>query len=215
MPRKKREFSEGYGKAFPSVLRSLMERDGTTQQKLATQLGKTRQSISCYCDGSSSPDWETIVEIAKYFSVSTDYLLGCTDVKSTELDIQTMCGYTGLSEEAISNLHIESKDAEAISGLNSLLSSNFDDLHRLNWFIYRALSAYRSHPVDEQIIVPFGHFIPEDKQEEFFSYLKAWGGELLDPVHVRDYYVSQAAHLFQNLIEAAGINSSSDDVCER
>ena len=79
MPRNRNELSDGYHKAFPTALRALMEQDRTTQQELALTLGKTRQSVSYYCDGSSSPDWETIAKIAEFFSVSADYLLGLSD----------------------------------------------------------------------------------------------------------------------------------------
>lgn len=101
MPRKRNGQPENYYKAFPTALRKLIEDRGITHQVLAEQLGKSRQAISYYCDGSSSPDWETIVEIANYFSVSTDYLLGLTDVKSQSIDIQAICSATGLSERAV------------------------------------------------------------------------------------------------------------------
>lgn len=76
MPRSQKNKSGGYDKAFPRSLRGLLETNGTTKKDLATHLNKSGQAISYYCDGTSSPDWETIVEIAKFFSVSTDYLLG-------------------------------------------------------------------------------------------------------------------------------------------
>ena len=79
MPRKQRVESNGYDKAFPRALRKLLADSGTTKKDLADHLNRSGQAIAYYCDGSSSPDWETIVEIAKYFSVSTDYLLGTTE----------------------------------------------------------------------------------------------------------------------------------------
>lgn len=79
MPRTQKNKPDGYDKAFPRSLRSLLETSGTTKKDLAAHLNKSGQAISYYCDGTSSPDWETIVEIAKFFSVSTDYLLGLTD----------------------------------------------------------------------------------------------------------------------------------------
>ena len=79
MPRKKKEQSGNYNKAFPTTIRNLMQRKNTTQNELANYLQKTRQAVSYYCDGSSSPDWETIVKIADFFDVSTDYLLGRTE----------------------------------------------------------------------------------------------------------------------------------------
>lgn len=78
MPRKKKEQSDNYVKAFPKAIRELMEQRKTTQNELADYLQKTRQAVSYYCDGSSSPDWETLVKVADYFDVSADYLLGRT-----------------------------------------------------------------------------------------------------------------------------------------
>ncbi len=78
MPRTQKTKPEGYDKAFPRSLRDLLDTSGTTKKDLAAHLNKSGQAISYYCDGTSSPDWETIVEIAKFFSVSTDYLLGLT-----------------------------------------------------------------------------------------------------------------------------------------
>ena len=69
-----------YDKVFPSRLRNLMDESHISQQKLADYLGlKNRQSVAGYCNGRSTPDLESIVKIASFFSVSTDYLLGATD----------------------------------------------------------------------------------------------------------------------------------------
>lgn len=78
MPRKQRTVSNGYDKAFPRALRKLLADSGTTKKDLADYLNRSGQAIAYYCDGTSSPDWETIVDISKFFSVSTDYLLGLT-----------------------------------------------------------------------------------------------------------------------------------------
>lgn len=78
MPRKQKAESSGFEKAFPRALRKLLADSGTTKKDLADHLNRSGQAIAYYCDGTSSPDWETIVEIAKFFSVSTDYLLGLT-----------------------------------------------------------------------------------------------------------------------------------------
>lgn len=78
MPRKPKNEPNGYDKAFPRALRKLLTDSGTTKKDLADHLNRSGQAIAYYCDGTSSPDWETIVEIAKFFSVSTDYLLGLT-----------------------------------------------------------------------------------------------------------------------------------------
>ena len=118
MPRKRKEQSDNYSKAFPSALRELMDAKRTTQNELADYLDKSRQAISYYCDGSSSPDWETIVRIAEFFDVSTDYLLGISDIKSRDVTIHSIVNGTGISENvAISLTELHKQDHENISAL--------------------------------------------------------------------------------------------------
>ncbi|RNB52681.1 XRE family transcriptional regulator [Brevibacillus gelatini] len=49
------------------------------QKDLAEEVGITKQSLSVFEKGSSSPSLDTLVKIANYFNVSVDYLLGRTD----------------------------------------------------------------------------------------------------------------------------------------
>jgi len=53
-----------------------------TQQRLAIELGIDQTSISSYECGKYLPTVEVLVKIAEYFGVSTDYLLGLSEVKS-------------------------------------------------------------------------------------------------------------------------------------
>lgn len=53
--------------------------------------------------------YRVFVYLSKLYNVSTDYLLGCTDIKSTDTTMQSVCEYTGLSEEAI-QLVVEHKN---------------------------------------------------------------------------------------------------------
>lgn len=208
MPRKRMTINnDQYNKPFPSALRELMDKNKTTQQELADVLGKTRQSISYYCDGSSSPDWETLAKIAKFFSVSTDYLVGETLTKSPNVKIQAICKFTGLSEAAIMNLHNESKDAQAISALDKVLSNDFEDIHRLDMLIYKALKYTQNCKTASHIWRPLGYDIPDDRKAEFFAYLEKFDGEILSPKAARDYYISQAAHIFQRIVENVGNNA--------
>ena len=91
--------------AFPSCLRELLESRNVTQKTLADAVGVTRQAISNYMWGITSPDWKTIAAIAQFFHVSADYLLGLSGVATVDKDIQAICEYTGLSEDAVRILH--------------------------------------------------------------------------------------------------------------
>jgi len=57
-------------------IKLLRERINLTQSDLARQLGLTRSSVNAWEMGLSVPSTQYIVELAKTFKVSTDYLLG-------------------------------------------------------------------------------------------------------------------------------------------
>ena len=59
-----------------------------TQQALAKSLGVTRSSVNAWEMGISIPTIEKIIDIATFFQVSVDYLLG-TDNKLT-VDISSL-----------------------------------------------------------------------------------------------------------------------------
>lgn len=85
-------------------IRKLREETSTPQQKIADLLGVTRQSLSLYEKGERTINVEALGKLAEFFNVSADYLLGLSDVKSTEQDMKTACKVTGLSEKAINNI---------------------------------------------------------------------------------------------------------------
>lgn len=53
-----------------------------TQQRLAIELGIDQTSISSYECGKYLPTVEVLIKLADYFGVSTDYLLGLSEVKT-------------------------------------------------------------------------------------------------------------------------------------
>lgn len=85
MPRKRNLNPECFYDDFPTRLRTIMNERSCTQQDLADLLGKSRQAIGYYADGSSRPDLQVLVTIAKHFSVSTDWLLGLSDYQNKEV----------------------------------------------------------------------------------------------------------------------------------
>ncbi len=57
-------------------IKSLRVARGWTQSELARRLGVTRNGVNSWEQGLSIPSPVCLVELAKTFSVSTDYLLG-------------------------------------------------------------------------------------------------------------------------------------------
>ena len=64
---------------FGDVLKKLRLTSNFTQIELAKALGSTQKQISKWELNAIEPNIQWIVKIAKYFNVSTDYLLGLKD----------------------------------------------------------------------------------------------------------------------------------------
>ncbi|MCM1325250.1 MAG: helix-turn-helix domain-containing protein [Bacteroidales bacterium] len=63
-----------------------------------------RNKINRIENGSQSPDTDTLIAYSKVFNVSVDYLLGLSPSKIIDEDIRMICNYTGLSDEAITEI---------------------------------------------------------------------------------------------------------------
>ena len=98
----KKNVLETEQEALPQRLREIMLVKRVSHDALAKYLGVSRQAVGQYTQGRSAPDWKTIVKMAQFFGVTTDYLLGMESEQSH--DLHFICYYTGLSEEAIKNI---------------------------------------------------------------------------------------------------------------
>lgn len=83
----------------------LSEIIGKDVKNIAKLLNCSPQAINQFKQGVSVPRTDKLIKIAEFYNVSVDYLLGLSDVKSTDTSIKSICNYTGLSETAINNLH--------------------------------------------------------------------------------------------------------------
>lgn len=64
---------------FPTRLRKMRRERNYTQEQLGRLVSVTKVSISCYENGSRTPEMETLQRLADALDVSVDYLLGRTD----------------------------------------------------------------------------------------------------------------------------------------
>lgn len=67
---------------FGKRLSALRKQKGLSQYELADRLGYSRGQIANYEQGKREPDYETLRKIADFFDVTTDYLLGRTDIRT-------------------------------------------------------------------------------------------------------------------------------------
>ena len=66
---------------FANRLKKLRKENKITQKELASNINVSPSTIGLYEQGRRAPDNETLAEIADYFEVTTDYLLGRTNQK--------------------------------------------------------------------------------------------------------------------------------------
>jgi len=88
---------------FRTRLKSLREEHAPalTQEMLGKAVGVSRGSISYYENGDRNPDIIVLRELAEYFNVTSDYLLGLTDDRRRKPSaVDTL----GLSEIAVRNI---------------------------------------------------------------------------------------------------------------
>lgn len=64
---------------FKTRLKELRKENGISQTALANAVGTSADCIYDWEKGRSEPSIDEIIAIAKYFEVSTDYLLGIKD----------------------------------------------------------------------------------------------------------------------------------------
>lgn len=67
--------------SFGTRLKELRNNKHMSQEELGNFLNVGKSSISSYENGTREPSKEAIVKIAEIFGVTTDYLLGNTDIK--------------------------------------------------------------------------------------------------------------------------------------
>lgn len=71
--------------SFAERLKELREEKELTQTELGKIFSLSKQTISSYENGGSTPGQETLKKIADFFNVSIDYLLGHTNVRILDI----------------------------------------------------------------------------------------------------------------------------------
>lgn len=68
--------------AIANRLMQLREEQKLTQAELANKVGISKNSIYYYENEKRVPDANTVIKFARFFGVTTDYLLGLDDVRT-------------------------------------------------------------------------------------------------------------------------------------
>lgn len=89
---------------FSERLKILREYKNINQTVLGKYLGYGATAISSYEHGRNEPSMDTLIQIAKYFDVSLDYLLGAIDSPKwmeqlSKEELELLQGYYKLQEQ--------------------------------------------------------------------------------------------------------------------
>ncbi len=129
-------------------------------QKVAQDLNVTAQSLSLYEKGQRTINIDLLKRTAEYFKVSSDYLIGISDVATVDTDLKSICEYTGLTEENIILLNalkelkeirkklIKNNEDYVIEYID-IISSLIDNLNTLSSIIFNITNAATVNENDE------------------------------------------------------------------
>ncbi len=74
------------------------------QAEIAKALSIGNSSYTMYENDQREPNYTLLCKIAEFYGVSTDYLLGRTECKSPDIDVQAICAKTRLDEASVSSI---------------------------------------------------------------------------------------------------------------
>lgn len=155
---------KGENSIFAIRLKELMG-NNITQQQLADVLNIKRQTVSLYLNGASLPPIEKLVDIANYFNVSTDYLLGLAKSPTVNPDIKMIENYTGLSRKVIDLMHDffaenKSKSNTYLAGFNLFFGLSIDSI----MFFDRFYQVVKSSVIEENKFKAFSNSSPDNSE---------------------------------------------------
>lgn len=123
---------------FSERLREIMKVTDTKQKTLADAIGKQPQTVSLYLNGQSFPDVLTLRKICLHFDVSADWLLGLTDIESSNVEIKAICEKLGIDEFTFQELDEQLSDYASSSSyrMPSYLEKYIPQIDKQNYYVY-------------------------------------------------------------------------------
>ena len=96
---------------FGGNLRKLRKARSLTQKELGAKVGLSKAVVSKYENGIGYPTFDVLIQIARYFGVTTDYLLGVSGTAAVDIS-----GLTDSQADAVQRLIAEFRKANRAPG---------------------------------------------------------------------------------------------------
>ncbi len=132
---------------FSERLKALREAKGMSQSELAEAIGISRGSVSFYENADRTADIETLYSVAKFFDVSTEYLLGISPVEGTFTPVTAGDGTKTEALSSFSKMRISEvyySLSECVLAFEDYFSSRNSDGKRGPWACEHLFTSVRS-----------------------------------------------------------------------
>jgi len=137
---------------FSIRLNNLLEKKGISQKDFASDIDIADSSLSDYRRGLKKPNMTVLSKMANSLEVSTDYLAGLTELESINDNFKAIHRFTGLSDEALTNLKkIKELKSSPLSlkALDVLLSNDLSP----QFFKYLGLYLFENFKSDDELLI--------------------------------------------------------------
>ena len=178
--------------------------------KQCEQMDINYQTFQKYLKGTSQCSAENLVKIANYYKVSVDYLLGLTDISTTNKDLRFVCDYTGLSEKAVTTLKAYNESVIYKYIINWLIEQK-TVLHKLGNYLTSSIFTFFSLSPYARIPCTKNHRIDLAKSVNL--------AELIDALPLAEKKISSALEedkkMQEELVFALTCRMADIEECER
>ena len=164
---------------FKECLKAAMKRAGYTSEELAEKTDDIERIISsrtikAWRDGQiKEPSATSLRTLSKVLNVSTDYLLGLTDIPTPDPDMQMVSKTTRLSTEAIDKL--STYNAETIEFLSTyLICEGAETLFIAMQNYMKAIIKYGKMPDAYHYTMSARSYVNQDAEKKYFEELRAF-----------------------------------------
>lgn len=107
---------------FKERLKELRNQAGLTQKEIANKFNTSQQSYAKWENGKTNPSQKSLEKLAEFFNVSIDYLIGKSNIKHPESDIDKAID----KSVAYNGKPITNNDRETIKAFLNTYFSNKD-----------------------------------------------------------------------------------------
>ncbi len=134
--RKKKEIDKTFSERLSKLLKDKKEQ-GIIQDDVAKSIGVSRQALGKWANGETVPDILDLKSLAVYFNVSSDYLLGLSELSNGDISLTNASKLTNISEKSLlklSEIYLDDLSAKYMNILiqNDYISKMIDDhIHAL------------------------------------------------------------------------------------